>query len=144
MVKSKKSCVKRIHSVTDDSLYNRKSIYKVKNNFHLLFFLKTHPESRALCTISTNYQSELYEKSLCIIWHHLCNLQNVKNTHGKVLLLVKFNFSPWVFSCFLNWINGTKLCKASHLIALQKQLFLQRVMDICLSGLIIWFSGLTI
>ena len=48
----------------------------------------------------------------CAIWYHLHYLKNVKNTHGRVLLLEKlqakiFNFtksniSPWVFSCFLN------------------------------------------
>ena len=26
----------------------------------------------------------------CAIWYHLYNLKNVKNTHGEVLLLVKF------------------------------------------------------
>ena len=26
---------------------------------------------------------------LCAIWYHLYNLKNVKNTHGRVLLLVK-------------------------------------------------------
>ena len=26
---------------------------------------------------------------LCVIWYHLCNLKNVKNIHGAVLLLVK-------------------------------------------------------
>ena len=26
---------------------------------------------------------------LYAIWHHLYNLKNVKNTHGRVLLLVK-------------------------------------------------------
>ena len=25
----------------------------------------------------------------CAIWYHLCNLNNVKNTHGGVLILVK-------------------------------------------------------
>ena len=25
----------------------------------------------------------------CAIWYYLCNLKNVKNTHGGVLLLVK-------------------------------------------------------
>ena len=25
----------------------------------------------------------------CAVWYHLCNLKNVKNTHGRVLLLVK-------------------------------------------------------
>ena len=25
----------------------------------------------------------------CAIWYHLCNLKNVKNTHGGVVILVK-------------------------------------------------------
>ena len=29
----------------------------------------------------------------CAIWYHLYNLKNVKNTHGGVLLLVKFTKS---------------------------------------------------
>ena len=43
---------------------------------------------------------------LCAIWYHLCNLRNVKNTHGGALLLAcnftKSNTPPWVFSRFLN------------------------------------------
>ena len=42
-------------------------------------------------------------ETLCAIWYHLYNLQNVKNTHEGVLLLVK-----------LQTTNGTKSCKASH------------------------------
>ena len=45
------------------------------------------------------------------IWYHLCNLKNVKNTHGGVLLLAaklqakacnftKSNTPPWVFFTF--------------------------------------------
>ena len=47
---------------------------------------------------------------LCTIWYHVYDLKNVKNTHGGVLLLVKFqaevcnfaksNIPPWVFSSF--------------------------------------------
>ena len=49
----------------------------------------------------------------CAIWCHLFNLKNVKNTHGRVLLLVKVqakslqrysllkvNTPPWVFFTF--------------------------------------------
>ena len=46
-------------------------------------------------------------QTLCGIWYHLCNLKNVKNTHGGVLLLVtlqtlvcnstKSNTLAWVF-----------------------------------------------
>ena len=47
---------------------------------------------------------------LCVIWHHLYSIKNVKNTHGGVLLLAKLqastrnftknNTSPWVFFTF--------------------------------------------
>ena len=30
-------------------------------------------------------------QTLCVIWNHLCNLKNMKNTHGTVLLLQKFH-----------------------------------------------------
>ena len=53
----------------------------------------------------------------------------MKNTHGGVLLLVKFqdsacnfiksNTSPWVFSRFLICTNDTKLRKASDIETLQ-------------------------
>ena len=61
----------------------------------------------------------------CAVWYHLYNLKNMKNTHGGVLLLVKLlkacnftksNTPPWVFSRFLNCINGTKSRKTSLLI----------------------------
>ena len=32
--------------------------------------------------------SQIYEMR-CAIWYHLCNLKNIKNTHGSMLLLVK-------------------------------------------------------
>ena len=31
-------------------------------------------------------------ETLCAIWYHLCNLKNVKNTHGGELLLGVFTF----------------------------------------------------
>ena len=38
----------------------------------------------------------------CAIWYYLCNLKNVQNTHGGVLLLVtKSNTPPWVIFTFL-------------------------------------------
>ena len=44
----------------------------------------------------------------CAIWHHLHNLKNMKNSHGRVFLLVKLqafsltksNTPPWVFFVF--------------------------------------------
>ena len=48
---------------------------------------------------------------LCVVWYHLYNLKNVKNTHGGDLLLVKSealtrnvtksNTPTWVFFTFL-------------------------------------------
>ena len=35
---------------------------------------------------------EIYE-TLCGIWHYLYNLQNVKNTHGRLLLSVNLEAS---------------------------------------------------
>ena len=29
-------------------------------------------------------------ETVCTIWHHFYNFKNVKNTHGEVLLVVKF------------------------------------------------------
>ena len=55
------------------------------------------------------------------IWYHLYNLENVKNTHGGVLLLVKFTITllkvtliDGCFSPFLNCTIGIKSCNASH------------------------------
>ena len=47
---------------------------------------------------------------LCLIWYHLYNLKSLKNTHGRVLFLVKLKVRllHGCFSRFLNCINGTK------------------------------------
>ena len=37
---------------------------------------------------------------LCKIWYHLCNLKKVKNTHGGLLLLVKFQGPAYFFFFF--------------------------------------------
>ena len=59
----------------------------------------------------------------CVIWYHLRDLKNVKNSHGGVLVLVKLqtsagnftiiNTAAWVFFMFLNCTNGTKSCNVS-------------------------------
>ena len=46
----------------------------------------------------------------CAIWYYLYHLENIKNTHGDVLLL------HGCFSCFINLANDTKLQKASHIL----------------------------
>ena len=61
----------------------------------------------------------------CAIWYHWYNLKSVKNTHGRVLILLKLqakdcnftkiNTPPWVFLRFLNCTNATKSRNASHI-----------------------------
>ena len=61
--------------------------------------------------------------TLCTIWNHFCNLKNVKNSYGALLLLVECRLQPstllkvtLLHGCFsgsLNCRNGTKLCKVS-------------------------------
>ena len=63
---------------------------------------------------------------LCAIWYHFYNLRNVKNIHGRVLLLVKLQAEPTTllkvtflhgcFSHFSNCIKGTKLNRSSHIV----------------------------
>ena len=70
---------------------------------------------------------------LYVIWHHLYNLINVKNTLRGVLLVVslqakacnftKSNLLRECFSRFLNCTNSTKLLKASHMKYLSLWIF---------------------
>ena len=61
---------------------------------------------------------------LCAIWYHFYNLKNVKNTHGRVLLLVKLqaildDLASYLIVYFLQLI-----CIGS-LICILKQKFVQ-------------------
>ena len=62
----------------------------------------------------------------CAIWYQLYSLKNVKNAHGRVLLLVKLqaksrlNVTTLLHGCFLRFLNctnGTKLRKTSHIFS---------------------------
>ena len=54
---------------------------------------------------------------LCMIWYHLYNLQNVKNTHEGVLLLVKFqaksNTPLWVFFTLIKLYKLYQIAKST-------------------------------
>ena len=64
-------------------------------------------------TIKTNVM-------FCIIWYHLQDLKNVKNTHGGVLLLViKVTLLHGSFSRFLDCTNGTN--RAKHHISFDRK-----------------------
>ena len=54
----------------------------------------------------------------CAIWYHLYNLKNVKNIHGRVLLLEKLQ----ALARFSNCKNGSKSREASHIIQIQMAL----------------------
>ena len=42
----------------------------------------------------------------CEIWYHLYNLENVKNTHGGVLILVKLQLKlTLLHGCFSRFLN---------------------------------------
>ena len=59
---------------------------------------------------------------LCVIWCHFYNLKTVKNTHGRVILLVKVqaeacNFTksitpPWVFFTFFKVYKWCQVAKS--------------------------------
>ena len=67
----------------------------------------------------------------CAIWNHLYNLKNVKNTHGRVLLLfklqalacnfAKINTPPWVFFTFLKLYKWYQI--AQRITSTLEQLF---------------------
>ena len=54
-------------------------------------------------------------------WYHLCNFENVKNTYGGVLLLVKLqakarNTPLWVFFTFFKLYKWYQSRKTSHML----------------------------
>ena len=69
--------------------------------------------------------------NLCAILYYLYNLKNMKNTHARVILLVKLqaearNFTKsitplWVFLSFLNCANGA--ISRKHHIYFHRRLF---------------------
>ena len=72
--------------------------------------INTNCKTRCKVNVSANP----YEM-LCVIWYHLYNLKNLRDTHGEVLLLVKASLIHGCFSRFLNCTNGTKSHNASHI-----------------------------
>ena len=70
---------------------------------------------RSLLYLQENHQGPY--GMLCVIWYHSGNSKNVKNTYGRVLLLVKSQVKATLlhgyFSFFLNCTNSTKSHKAS-------------------------------
>ena len=66
----------------------------------------------------------------CAIWYHLNHLKNVKNTHGGVLLLVKFqtsatsftksNTPPWVFFTFFKLYKWYQIAQRTTNVGIKK------------------------
>ena len=63
---------------------------------------------------------------LCVVWYHLHNLKNMKNSHGGVLLLVqlqasvsnftKSNTPPWLFFTFFKLYKSYQLAQRTTFI----------------------------
>ena len=65
----------------------------------------------------TAYNNMSYEMS-CAIWYHLHNLKTAKNTHGRVLLLVKLQASaPRVFFKLCKWYQ---IAQTHHINTISK------------------------
>ena len=58
----------------------------LQNNYVLLN--KKYEKKLIKCLDLLTFKRSLYE-TLCAIWYYLCNSQNMKSTHRRVLLLVK-------------------------------------------------------
>ena len=89
----------------------------------LIFFSRRH--CILLPDLATLFQSLFSWKiflMLCATRYHLCNFENVKYLHGKVLLSVKSqagaykftksNTPPWVFSTFLRLFECCQIAQS--------------------------------
>ena len=109
MVKSRKSCVKRIHLVADDDLYDRKAFYTVKIVFLFIVFLLSDKESfyricdisgtseripvRITCNFSHTILCYLFELKICLGTEKYCGkyggVWNIEVlNYGKSLIIV--------------------------------------------------------
>ena len=85
----------------------------------------------------------------CAIWHHLYNLQNVKNTHGGVLILVRSQTEATLlkvtllhrcFPDFLDCKSATKLRNASCVCSWRTYKFKKWVNAVFLFFLVKWMA----
>ena len=97
--------------------------------FLLLTIIKIHAVNSQIFSwywrVAMNESFDMIEASftqymvLCAIWYHCCNLKNVKNTYGRVLLLVKLQAEVTLFhgcfSHFLNCAHDTKSRNTPHI-----------------------------
>ena len=62
------------------------------------------PEMDELYSVIMESSNKLFlHEFLYAIWYHLYNLKNVKNTQGRVLLLVKLKLFCGCLTCFFLW-----------------------------------------
>ena len=74
------------------------------------------------------WRRQVYE-TLCVILYHFCNLKNVKNTHGRVLLLLKLqsekrNTPPWMFLHFFKLYKWYEIAQSIIYFGCSAYLFL--------------------
>ena len=97
--------------------------------------------------ISNTYEYE----TLCVVWYHLNNFKNVKNTHGGVLFSVKLqteacnftksNTTPWVFFTFLKLCKWYQIAQTINTSVTSMDVFLMSLLIILnryLTGMIIF------
>ena len=110
-------CVQYLHAMPFLNFFFR--IFTLKNVYIWLLFRKVSSSNchifTKICFLIIPHAHPVFLKyeTICAICYHLYNSKNVKNTHGRVILFVKFhaktcNFTksvtlPWVFFTF-SWI----------------------------------------
>ena len=109
-------CSERFYALHIESLFSQKisdnELATLRRNYSSLVFLEvlceTFQNRRSDCISSLASAKEWLHDCQnvvrCAIWYHLCNLKNVKNIRGGVLILVKLqakiNTPSWVFFMF--------------------------------------------
>ena len=59
----------------------------------------------------------------CLIWYHLYNLKNVKNTHGGVLILVKLQLEATFKAQFMKKLSNSE-AEFKKSVAYKKSVFI--------------------
>ena len=90
-----------IHLSFFKNITNHKGVIKIGIKPEKTQKYQTDKNTIIFC-ISTEQKKHVYIPSLfinmvrCSIWYHSYNLENVKNTHEGVLLLVKLQAKAWL------------------------------------------------
>ena len=99
-------------------------VHESNGRFSLVEF--TRGRQKIFINRSTEHPSSY--KMFCAIWWHLCNLKNMKSTHGGMLLLKNLlaeaeawnltnsNTPPWVFFTFFKLYKWYRIMQSIYII----------------------------